>query len=97
MATFVMLSRWSDKGIAGVKDAPTRIDDFKKTARTLGGEVREVYCALGRYDTVSLLSAPDDDTVAKIALALGSLGNVHTETLRLFSESEFKKLCGSLP
>jgi uncharacterized protein with GYD domain len=97
MATYAMLARWSDKGIEAVKDAPARIESFKKTARTLGGEVREVYCALGRYDTVSLFSAPDDDTAAKIALAVGALGNVHTETLRLFAEGEFKKLLGALP
>jgi uncharacterized protein with GYD domain len=96
MATFLMLSRWSDKGIQNIKDSPARIDAFKKQARTLGCEVREVYCAMGRYDTVSLVSAPDDETMARVSLALGSLGNVHTETLRLFSEGDFKKLVGSL-
>jgi len=33
-----------------------------------------------------LISAPDDETMCKVALALGSLGNVRTETLRVFSE-----------
>jgi uncharacterized protein with GYD domain len=97
MGTYMMLSRWTDRGITNVKDAPARIDAFKKTASAVGGEVREVYLALGKYDTVSLISAPDDEAVAKLALSLCSAGNVHTETLRLFSESEFRKMMTALP
>ena len=96
MATYVMMSRWTDKGVEAVKDSPARVDAFKKAAAALGGEVREVFLALGRYDTLALMSAPDDETMAKISLSLCALGNVHTETVRLFTESEFKKLVAGL-
>jgi uncharacterized protein with GYD domain len=79
-----------------VKDVPARIEDFKKAARGFGGEVREVYAVLGRYDTLCLVSAPEDESMTKISLSLGARGNVHTETLRLFSESEFKAIVGAL-
>jgi uncharacterized protein with GYD domain len=97
MANYLMLTRLTEQGIRDVKEAPTRIEAFKKQARSLGAEVREVYLSLGAVDTVCLISAPDDETICKVALALGGLGNVRTETLRMFSESEFKKLVGGLP
>ena len=40
--------------------------------------------------------APDDKTVAKLALAIGSGGAVRTETLRAFPEDEYRKIIGSL-
>src|SRR5262245_21907682 len=97
MATYAMLSRYTDQGIKNIKESPARIDSFKKAASGFGAEIREVYLAIGAYDTVCLISAPDDETMCKVALALGSLGNVHTETMRLFSEAEFKKMVGGLP
>jgi uncharacterized protein with GYD domain len=35
--------------------------------------------------------------MAKAALAIGSLGNVRSETLRAFTEDEFRKIVASLP
>src|SRR5690349_14710835 len=72
MATFMMLSRFTDRGMQDVKQAPERIEAFKKSARALGAEVREVYLAVGAYDTISLISAPDDETMCKIALSVGA-------------------------
>jgi uncharacterized protein with GYD domain len=97
MATYAMLSRWTDRGIQDVKNVGARIEAFKKTARACGAEVRECYMALGEYDTMSLVQAPDDEAIARLALALGAVGNVRTETLRLFAEGELKKLVAALP
>jgi uncharacterized protein with GYD domain len=96
MALYAVMCRWTDRGVQNVKEAPARIEDFKKAARGFGGEVREVYAALGRFDTMSLVSAPDDEAMTKISLSLAAKGNVHTETLRLFSESEFKAIVGAV-
>jgi uncharacterized protein with GYD domain len=92
-----MLSCWTDRGVQNIKDVPARLDAFKKTARACGAEVREVYMALGHYDTISLVQAPDDEAAAKLALALCSAGNVRTETVRLFAEAELRKLVTTLP
>ena len=50
-----------------------------------------------RYDTVVVTDAPDDETVAKLAIAAGGRGNVRTETLRAFTEEEAKKIAADLP
>ena len=97
MASYAMLSTWTDRGIQDIKNVGARIEAFKNTARTCGAEVRECYFILGKYDTLSLVQAPDDESICKLALALGSAGNVHTETLRLFGEAELKKLVAALP
>ena len=45
----------------------------------------------------SLIEAPDDETYAKAMLSLGAQGNVSTETLKAFSEDQFRKIVDSLP
>ena len=51
---------------------------------------------MGAYDLVAVVEAPSDEAVAKVALALGSKGNVKTTTLRAFTEAEFRDIVGSL-
>jgi len=51
---------------------------------------------MGKYDTVLVVEAPDDETIAKLTLAIGSLGNVRTETLRAFTEDEYRKIIADL-
>jgi uncharacterized protein with GYD domain len=46
---------------------------------------------------VALVEAPDDETMAKLALSLGSKGNVRTETLRAFTEDEYRNIILALP
>lgn len=96
MATYVLLTKLTDQGARNIKDLPARMEAFKKSAPKFGAEVREAFLAIGPYDTLSLVSAPDDESVCKLALSLCALGNVHTETLRLFSEGEIKKLIAGL-
>jgi uncharacterized protein with GYD domain len=94
MATYLSLLRWTDQGIRNVKDTPTRIDNAKKAFQGAGAEMKAWYLAMGSYDMAVLTEAPDDETFAKIILGLGSLGNVRSETMRLFSEADFRnKLC----
>jgi uncharacterized protein with GYD domain len=96
MATYVTLLRYTEQGIRNVKDSPARIDAAKKMFQAAGAEMKAWYLTLGRYDAIVIGDAPNDETAAKLALALGALGNVRTETMRVFTESEFRKLVGSL-
>ncbi len=52
---------------------------------------------LGQYDAIAIVEAPNDETVARFALALGSAGNVRTMTLKGFTEQEHREIVGSLP
>jgi len=52
---------------------------------------------MGRYDIVTISEAPDDAAAAKAALTVGSAGNVTTETLRAFTEDEYREIVAALP
>lgn len=97
MATYIILFRLTQQGIKNIKESPARIDAAKRTFQTMGAEVKEFYSVMGRYDTVFVVEAPDDETIAKASLAIGSLGNVRTETLRAFTEDEYRKIVADLP
>ena len=59
--------------------------------------MKDFYLAMGQYDAVVVVEAPDDETVAKASLAIGSLGNVRIETLRAFTEEEYRGIVRALP
>jgi uncharacterized protein with GYD domain len=62
-----------------------------------GSELKAFYLTMGRYDIVTISEAPDDATAAKVALTVGSAGNVTTETLRAFNEDEYREIVAALP
>src|SRR5271157_1087472 len=97
MPTYITLGKWTQQGIEKVKESPARLDAFKQLVKSAGGEVKGFYMVTGRYDMVVLSEAPNDDAMAKVALATGSKGGVKTETLRAFTEDEYRKIIGDLP
>ena len=97
MPTYVTLVRYTDQGIRNIKESPARLEAAKKAAKAAGAEIKSFYLALGSYDIVVTAEASDDETAARLWLSIGSLGNVRTDTLRVFDEAEFRKLVASLP
>jgi len=97
MATYVTLVRFTDQGIRNVKEAAERIAAAEKLFAQAGARMTEIYLAMGRYDYVVVMEAPDDEAATKAALAVSSLGNVRTETLRAYTRPEIGKIIGGLP
>jgi len=87
MATYIVLTQFTDQGIRSVKDSPKRAAAFKEAAKKAGVTVKAFYWTLGRYDMVSILEAPDAETVTAVCLSVGKLGNVRTETLAAFDKA----------
>lgn len=97
MATYMMQFGFTQQGIQKIKESPARVEAAKKTVRDLGEEVKAFYAILGsQYDTVFILEALNDEAVAKMAIAISSLGFVRTVTHRIFTEDEFRKIVSSL-
>ena len=88
MASYIALFNWTDQGIHKVKDTVKRAEDFKASIQNSGGSLKSVYWTMGRYDGVLIFEAPNDETAAAVMMSGCALGNVRTETLRAFSESE---------
>ena len=96
MPTYIALMRWTEQGIAKVKDSPKRLDSGRKAFKKLGVKIKDTYLTMGRYDLVCMIEAKDDDSLARALLTLGSQGNIQTETLRAWTEDEYRKITGSL-
>ena len=97
MPTYVTLIHYSDQGIKTFKDLPSRLEETRRVGEPLGAKLVAYYLTMGRYDAVVVSDAPDDETIAKLAIAAGGRGNVRTETLRAFTEEEAKKIAADLP
>ncbi len=97
MPTYVTLLRFTQTGIAAVKDSPGRIEAGRRAYRAMGAELKQWYLLMGQYDAVVISEAPDDETAARVSLAVGALGNVTTETMRAFDEGEFAAMVAGMP
>ncbi|HUI43484.1 MAG TPA: GYD domain-containing protein [Terriglobia bacterium] len=97
MTTYVTLFRWTQKGIENVKDSPARLDAIRKAMAAAGGSLKGFYLTTGQYDAVAIGEFPDDLTMARFALAGASQGFVRSETLKAFTEDEYRKIIASLP
>jgi len=97
MATYISLIKLTQQGVTSIKEGPARLDAGKDTLKSFGSELKAFYLTMGRYDIVVISEAPDDAAAAKVALAVGSAGNVTTETLRAFTEDEYREIVAALP
>jgi uncharacterized protein with GYD domain len=97
MPTYISLINLTQEGIKNVKESPDRLDAAKKAFQAFGGELKEFYLVMGQYDMVVVSEGPDDETAAKLALVIGSQGAISTETLRAFTEDEYRKIIAELP
>ena len=97
MATYIALTTFTDQGIRNVKDSTKRADAVKEAAKKFGVTAKEFYWTLGSYDLVAIFDAPDDVSMTALGLAIGSAGNVRTQTLRAFSRDEMNGILAKLP
>ena len=97
MATYISLEKFTSQGVKEIKDAPARVEAYRALCKKMGAELKSFHLTMGRYDIVTIVDAPDDATMAKILLAVSSLGNVSMETLRAFNESEYHDIVAGLP
>jgi uncharacterized protein with GYD domain len=97
MPTYIGLYKFTDQGIKAIKDAPGRVEAAIKGAEKMGGKVIGVYVVMGEYDYVIIGEFPSDEVATTFALALGSLGNVRTTTLRAYTKEEFAAMVKKLP
>ncbi|SDH71412.1 GYD domain-containing protein [Pseudomonas panipatensis] len=95
MATFITLVSFTDQGIRNVKDSPDRFGAFKAMAEQLGISVKAAYWTTGSYDMVLIVDGAED-AATTLLLKVASLGNIRTQTLRGFSEQEFRGLLAGL-
>jgi uncharacterized protein with GYD domain len=89
MATYIMLTRLTDKGAETINKNPPRIEAVSKELEKFGVKVLSQYAVLGPFDFVNILEAPDNMTIARVSAELASRGTVRIQTLPAVPISEF--------
>jgi uncharacterized protein with GYD domain len=92
MPSYVALIRWTDQGAQTAKDTVNRARQVRADFERRGVTRFEVYWTQGQYDIVSLVDAPDEQTIMAALLALAGRGTVRTESLRAFTETEMEQI-----
>ena len=89
MPTYLMLSTLTSEGVQTVKNNPQRIKEVNQEVEQLGAVVKAQWGTLGRFDFVSIVEAPDEATMARVSLELGSRGTGRFETLSAIPIDDF--------
>jgi uncharacterized protein with GYD domain len=89
MPRFVMLSTVGPNGAATLQDQPDRVKAVNSEVEAMGVRVLDQYALLGQYDFLSILDAPDEMTMAKVATILGARGTLKSVTLTAIPVDEF--------
>jgi len=97
METYVILAKYTEKGAATIKDSPARAQAVRKAVEAAGGKWLGFYLVMGQYDLVLIIEAPSAQVAASLLLSIGAQGNVSTQSLRAFTEVEFRGLVAALP
>jgi len=90
MATYISLVNWTEEGIKNVKESPQRFNAFKKALQDAGGKVIGFYLTMGRYDMVVITEGPSDEVAASLILSTASRGQIRTETMKAFTEDQYR-------
>ncbi len=96
MPTYVTLIKWTDQRVRNAKDSIQLAGAFRSDLERRGGKLLSIYWTQGQYDIVTTIEAPDDQTAMAALLAVGGLGNVRTETLHAFNETEMQSVIQKL-
>lgn len=89
MPTFVTLAKWTPEGSKTMGDARKRYERYERLVKDSGGRILSFHGLLGRYDFLTITELPDEQTAARVALSVGVLGTVTTETMTAIPIKEF--------
>jgi uncharacterized protein with GYD domain len=81
MPTYVMLTNLSAEGVRTLKNNPGRVAEVNQEVEQIGARVIAQYATLGQYDFITIVEAPDAETMAKVSIELGSRGTMTSQTL----------------
>ncbi len=89
MPTYILLSTLTPEGVQTIKNNPSRIREVNKEVEQLGAEVKAQWATLGQYDFVNVIEAPDEKTMARVSLELGSRGTARYQSMTAIPVDDF--------
>lgn len=91
MPRYVILYRFTDQGLKHIKNTVKRAQEVRKANEARGFKVVGTYWTQGHYDIVSIVEAPDEESINAGLFNIAEAGNVHSETMRAFDDAEMQK------
>ncbi|MGA8745254.1 MAG: GYD domain-containing protein [Solirubrobacterales bacterium] len=88
MPTYVMLTNLTADGVRTLKNNPGRVAEVNKEVEQIGARVVAQYATLGQYDFVTIVEAPDEKTMARVSVELGSRGTMSSQTLTALASDQ---------
>jgi len=95
MPKYLMLSTLSEQGLQTLRANPERVQEVNKDVEEMGAKVVHQWFVLGPYDFVNIIEAEDASTIARISVALGARGSVHTQSYEMLEVDDLLNLLGS--
>ena len=92
MPTYIVLSRLSEQGLQTLRANPERLRQVNRDVEELGAKVLQQWFMLGPYDFLNIVEAPDAAAIARLSIALGARGSVHTESYEAIDVDAFLKI-----
>jgi uncharacterized protein with GYD domain len=89
MPTYIMLTTLNSEGVQTIRNNPERIMEVTREVEALGAQVVAQWATMGRYDFVNVIDAPDEATMVRISVELGSRGTGRYETLAAIPIDQF--------
>jgi uncharacterized protein with GYD domain len=91
MPMYVMLTNLTSEGVQTLKNNPSRVSEVNKEVEQLGVKVHQQLAVLGQYDFITVVEAPDQQTMARVSIELGSRGTMSSQTLAAIEAEELAK------
>jgi uncharacterized protein with GYD domain len=92
MPTYIAMVKWTQQGLKDIKESASRLAVARKNFESAGVTIKDFYLVMGHYDTIAIMEAPDDASVAAAMLKAASLGSITSETCRAFTEDEYRQI-----
>jgi uncharacterized protein with GYD domain len=89
MSKYILLSRVTEQGRRTIKQNPERIKEVNSEVEKMGAKVLSQYALLGMYDFLTVIEAPNNETIAKVSVEFSSRGTVEIQSLPAFEVDDF--------
>ena len=89
MPTYIMLSTLTPRACRRSRTTRSGSSEVNKEVEQLGANVKAQWATLGHVDFISIVEAPDEGTMARVSLELGSRGTGRYETLAAIPIEDF--------
>lgn len=95
MPRYIALLKFTAQGAKNIKKSVNRAHQFDQLAAKSGVKVEGQYWTMGAHDGVLILNASSETRILHLLTSLAALGNVQTQTMQAFVDTEFNAIVKS--